>query len=117
VSTFKVEDDRGRVILETDDWVQAESRAFPRPGTGSLLRVRGTHPTHDWGPPRRGQNPRHTRRCRDCGAWDNGSYGSHAPCGYDWSRDTLASALEREIAARADREAAGHTTTTGGVSQ
>jgi len=91
------------VILETDDWVEAESQALAKNWPkGDSLRVRGTHPSHDWqrgiaGDP---SQPWDHRRCRRCLAWDNGSYGSHAPCGYDWSKDSLVSALEREIAAR-----------------
>jgi hypothetical protein len=93
-ASFKVVDDHGRVLTETDDWVEAESRAsvenWPKDGS---LRIRGTHPTHDW-------DDQRPRRCRKCDGWDNGSYGSHAPCGYDWSGESLAAALEREIAAR-----------------
>lgn len=98
---FTVTDRSGRVLLETDDWVEALSLAepvnWPR---NDVRRVRGTHPTHDWGPPHPGQRPATDRRCTRCGGWDNGSYGSQAPCGYDWSRDSLCSALSRERAAR-----------------
>ena len=117
-SYFKVEDDRGRVVLETDDWVEAEARALTKnwPNRyGGSLSVRGTHPTHDWYAPGRSQgNPDGSRRCRNCGGWDNGSYGSHAPCGYDWSRDSLVSALEREIATRdcATQSSSGSTSAT-----
>ena len=48
VTIFRVEDDRGRVLLETDDWVEAESRALIRSGDKNFRHVRGTHPTHDW---------------------------------------------------------------------
>jgi hypothetical protein len=104
VSTFKVEDDRGRVLLETDDWVEAESRALCRPGISNreIRYVRGTHPTHDWyRPGRSAGNPDGVPRCHRCGGWDNGSYGSHAPCGYDF-QTSLVATIERELAARAD---------------
>lgn len=101
MAIFKVEDQRGRVLTETDDWVDAQSRAlvenWPR---GGRLYVRGVHPTHDWDGKPGSQFPGRERRCRNCGTWDNGSYGSQSPCGYDWSHDSLVSALEREIAAR-----------------
>jgi hypothetical protein len=97
VPTFKIVNERGAVIAETDDWVEAETRAsaenWPE-GFGHRLGIRGTHPTHDW------DRQAVLRRCRNCGGWDNGSYGSHAPCGYDWQGSSLAAALEREIAAR-----------------
>jgi hypothetical protein len=103
MSIFRVADGHGHTVLETDDWVEALSRAeqvnWPR---GGALYVRGTHPTHDWGPPHEGQYPPGSRRCTNCGSWeDGGSYGSQAPCGYDWSQDSLCSALSRERAARA----------------
>ena len=97
---FRVEDQRGRVVLRTDDWVEACSAAlssnWPR---GGQLYVRGTHPTHNWGPPHAGQEPPDPR-CTACGAWDNGSYGSQSPCGYDWSNDALVTALWRETQER-----------------
>lgn len=100
MSTFQVADGRGHAVLSTDDWVEAltaaESGNWPR---GEVRRVRGTHPTHHWGPAHEGQQPPDPR-CTRCGAWDNGSYGSQAPCGYDWSGDSLCSALSRERAAR-----------------
>jgi hypothetical protein len=97
MSIFRVETEWRHLVLETDDWVEAENRACTSLKAGTLLRVRGTHPTHDW-------DDQRPRRCRKCGGWDNGSYGSHAPCGYDWSHDSLASALERELAARQEAE-------------
>ena len=100
MSTYQVTDERGNVVLATDDWVDAltaaESANWPR---GAVRRVRGTHPSHDWGSPHEGQQPP-DRRCTRCGGWDNGSYGSQAPCGYDWSRDSLVTALHRERVAR-----------------
>lgn len=104
MSVFTVVTDAGRVALETDDWVLAEHTCVEaaRDSRKGLLRVRGTHPTHDWYRPDKASpgNPYRDRRCRNCGGWDNGSYGSHAPCGHDWSHDSLVSALERELAAR-----------------
>ena len=106
-TTFRVEDDRGRVLLETDDWVEAESRALIRSGDKNFRHVRGTHPTHDWYRPGRSTgNPDGSTRCRNCGGWDNGSYGSHAPCGYDFQGTSLMATLERELAARANPEPA-----------
>jgi hypothetical protein len=104
MSAFQVVDDHGSLVLETDDWVAAETRALSRNWpSGRILHVRGTHPTHQWGPPHEGQRPPDPR-CTRCGAWDNSSYGSHAPCGYDWSRDSLATALWRETRAREQRD-------------
>jgi hypothetical protein len=101
VSTYTVKDDRGHVRLETDDWVEAltaaETRNWPKDRT---LHVTGTHPTHEWGPPHEGQNSPGTRRCAKCDGWDNGSYGSQAPCGYDFGGQSLWTALEREKRAR-----------------
>lgn len=84
-----------RVLLETDDWVDAEVRSAPQRwrSKDEPVSIRGTHPTHDW-------DDQHPRRCRKCDGWDNGSYGSHAPCGYDFGGMSLVGALERELAAR-----------------
>lgn len=92
-STFAVvERRRGgtlAVILRTDDWVAAETAALtPWPRDVDFRSVKGTHPTHDWN--------EQSGRCRACGAWNNGSYGSHAPCGYDWHGYSLTAALDRE---------------------
>lgn len=81
----------GRVVLRTDDWVTAQRAAQPSRASESYGKVEGTHPTHRWTDER-------PRRCIDCGGWDNGSYGSQAPCGYDWSQGSLLAALEREEA-------------------
>jgi hypothetical protein len=99
VSTFQVvEDYTGRVILRTDDWVEAcwtahESlRDVDQQGRGrdhNMATVVGVHPSHEFV----------DGRCIRDGAWANGSYGSQAPCGYDWSNDSLISALKRERAA------------------
>lgn len=95
-------DEGGVLILETDDWVEAcevsLTMNWPRIIGGAIPRhVRGVHPSHEWPV---GMKHHDGARCGRCGAWNNGSYGSHAPCGYDWSRDSLVSALEREKAAR-----------------
>jgi hypothetical protein len=92
-----------RVILETDDWVEAEWRAHTalhEGANGTLLNIRGTHPSHDWSGPREHGGLGLVSTCANCGGYDNGSYGSHAPCGYDFSHDSLVSALERERAQR-----------------
>jgi hypothetical protein len=110
VSAFTVVNQHGGVILKTDDWVDAQAAAIAshshRSSNDDWLSVRGTHPTHDWGLPHpdQGDSPPHARRCRNCGGWDNGSYGSQAPCGYDFAGTSLVGAIERELAAR---EAAG----------
>lgn len=112
MATFRVQDGH-TTVLETDDWVEAERCAVNASPQRSLS-VIGTHPTHDWDrrepthlssswPPAHWAAPMGAlsgARCRRCGAWDNGSYGSHAPCGYDWSKDSLMAALDREEAAR-----------------
>ena len=82
------------VLLSTCDWAVALDRALPEnwPDGRTMLCVLGTHPSHDWDlqcPP----------RCRECGGWQNGSYGSVAPCGYDWARP-LAAVLKRELEIR-----------------
>ncbi len=77
------------VVLETDDWVEACSRALTRK-PGESLRVLGTHPSHTWV----------ARRCTTCGAWDNGSYGSQAPCGYDFRGQSLVTTIDRELQTR-----------------
>jgi hypothetical protein len=101
VSTYRVVDGRGRTVLETDDWVEACTAALSAAWSRkrSVRRVRGTHPTHDWGPPHEGQRSPDPR-CVKCGAWDNGSYGSVAPCGYDFSGQALVTALWKETQAR-----------------
>lgn len=68
---------RGRVVLETNDWLEAEHKvrelAALHPGRrGAAFTIDGTHPTHVWV----------SGRCTACEGWDNGSYGSHAPCGF-----------------------------------
>lgn len=91
-AAFRVLHD-GVVVLETDDWVEAGAAALtPWPYGVAYVKLEGTHPTHTWDTA--------AKRCTSCGAWDNGSYGSQSPCGYDWSSDSLVSAIERERAAR-----------------
>ena len=95
--TFSVVTEAGYELLATDDWVEAEAAVIKRDGmprTG-ITHIRGTHPTHSWGPPREGQVER-TPRCTRCGGWDNGSYGSHAPCGYEFT-ESLVATIRREL--------------------
>jgi hypothetical protein len=92
LTVFTVETDDRRIVLGTDDWVDAQAAAIYR-GRGPLLYVRGTHPSHEWD----AQAP---RRCVKCQGWDNGSYGSQAPCGYDFGGASLVSAIERELESR-----------------
>lgn len=102
MSTFEVYNrDTGVVVLHTDDWVEAEWHEHEALKRGTLLYMRGTHPTHDWSGPRKHGGITMVRTCAGCGAYDNGSYGSHAPCGYDFGGSSLVAALEREMAARA----------------
>lgn len=86
------------LVLETDDWVDAEwaaHEALSRPGSDRrLLRVDGVHPTHQYSS--RGWQA----TCLRCGAPDNGCYASHAPCGYVFD-GSLVTALRREREARA----------------
>ena len=102
MSTFTVTSRGGRVLLETDDWVDAQVMACDQLRKDVLPMIRGVHPSHVW----------EDQRCTRCGGWDNGSYGSQAPCGYDWGQASLHSALEREMAARGQawpaRSAAGN---------
>lgn len=89
------------VILSTDDWVEAEALATSMHSKGKDARVRGTHPTHVWGPPRpEAGDPDRSRRCARCDGWDNGSYGSHLPCGYDHKGRALVTIIEDELRAR-----------------
>lgn len=94
--TFAVMEHGGSIVLRTDDWVEAEAACL-LPAVGdwpeTYRRIKGTHPTHEWDE----QNP---RRCGRCGGYDNGSYGSHAPCGYIWGTGNLWAAVKRELEAR-----------------
>jgi hypothetical protein len=107
MAVFTVVNQRGRTVLETDDWVDAQAATLDthshRLAHDDWLSVRGTHPTHDWGPPLPGQGDSapHARRCVKCGGWDNGSYGSQAPCGYDFAGASLVAVIARELASRA----------------
>lgn len=84
----------GKIVLTTDDWVLAEAACLlPAVGAwpATYRRIEGTHPSHDWD----AQSP---RRCRNCSGFDNGSYGSHAPCGHRWTgslRATVCRELEQ----------------------
>lgn len=98
-ATFRVEHaDATRwpapVVAETDDWVEAQRLVLEsHHGYNSRLpnlRIVGTHPTHVWS----------GGRCTRCDGWDNGSYGSQAPCGYDWRSRALVTAVADELAAR-----------------
>lgn len=107
MSVFRVVEDTypQRVILETDDWVVAQAAALTSNWQHRIPRyVRGVHPTHEFVDgflPKGEHESRRSRRCHQCGAWDNTSYSAQAPCGYDFSHDSLASAIKREQAARA----------------
>lgn len=72
---------REEVLLETDDWLAAEAeverfmRTSPITMARDLPRIVGVHPSHDFDPRKK------TCRNEGCRSWNNGSYGSHAPCG------------------------------------
>lgn len=101
MATFEVVENHRRVILRTDDWVEAELASSGKNWTRyTMLTIRGTHPSHDW-------DDQYPRRCRKCAGWDNGSYPSHAPCGYDFAGGSLAAALEREVASRTQSASSG----------
>lgn len=90
------------VLLETDDWVLAQAVAIDRHGD-SIRYVKGVHPSHEWPPGSASTadnwDSRGVRKCVKCGAWDNTSYGSQGPCGYNWDA-SLVAVIEREMAAR-----------------
>lgn len=96
-TSFRVVDQHGRKVLDTDDWVEAQRHVIGNP----YNKVLGTHPTHSWG-----SGSKHGR-CINCGAWDNGSYGSQSPCGYNWERSLVAEIVHileaREAAAAAEQ--------------
>lgn len=79
---------RDEVLLETDDWLEAEAevrriRNHPHMMENEVPQIRGVHPSHDFAT---SGNP----TCKKCGARNNGSYGSHAPCGFDFAGRSLA---------------------------
>lgn len=105
---FKVTKSRGRhrveIIAATDDWVEAlaamqrtnDELLNDRYGDTYTLKIEGTHPSHDFPDPHI-----YNGRCSKCGAWDNGSYGSIAPCGYRFTK-SLIGTIEDEISKRDD---------------
>jgi hypothetical protein len=102
-AAFRVEHDRSLhrlvpVVAETDDWVEAQRLVLAsHHGYNARkpdLRIVGTHPSHTWS----------DGRCAACGGFDNGSYGSQAPCGYDWRGRALVTAVADELAARGRTE-------------
>jgi hypothetical protein len=102
-TVFIVTTETNQLVLETDDWVDAQAAALYKPGDRGLRHVRGVHPSHVWDSDRSTQLTYfagNCRRCTKCGGWDNGSYGSQAPCGYDWRGGSLVAAVERELALR-----------------
>jgi hypothetical protein len=108
VSTFRVVRRVPRIVydevevLATDDWLEAEAKVSEwlrhHPNTmqmRELPEVRGVHPSHDFPPPGKG-NP--TCRNEGCRSWNNGSYGSHAPCGFDFEGKSLHTLIEERKA-------------------
>jgi hypothetical protein len=103
VSAFKVVRRRPvvvyeeRVLLETDDWREAERAAMryrPNVVQRDLPEVRGTHPSHNFDPAKLGASD--VCRNEGCGSHNNGSYGSHAPCGFDFGGRSLLQVLEED---------------------
>lgn len=77
------------VILETDDWMEAErthiaTRSRQLHGRDERIELVGTHPTHAF----------EGGRCSTCRVPDNGCYASHAPCGFDFGGHSLIATLE-----------------------
>lgn len=107
VTTYRIERE---VVCETDDWVEAERAHMDlhrKPGAYKQGRPRleGTHPSHDFQPVDLSTKPAGWKsggddQCVNCGAIDNGSYGSHAPCGYDFEGRPLIVEIERLEASR-----------------
>lgn len=101
IPAFRVVDQtRGRVFLETDDWVAAEQlvrlpAADATPGGPRL--ILGTHPSHDW-------DAQYPHCCRVCRVEANGRLESHAPCGYDMAGRDPVTVIEAEVAARKVKE-------------
>jgi hypothetical protein len=83
------------VLLCTDDWLEAHAfvRNMTMP-TNGLVSIKGVHPTHDF------VTAQGEKRCHQCGAYGNGSYGSQAPCGFDFARKPLSHHIEAWIASR-----------------
>lgn len=84
-----------KVLLCTDDWLEAHAfvRNMTMP-TNGLVSIKGVHPTHDF------VTAQGEKRCHQCGAYGNGSYGSQAPCGFDFARKPLSHHIEAWIASR-----------------
>lgn len=118
MSAFRViEYGTDRVLLRTDDWVEALWRAHESlsgvnaQGYGrdhNMASVHGVHPSHTFADgflPAGEPEFRRGRRCTRCGMIDSGgNYGAQAPCGYDFAGDSLLVAMKRERAARAERK-------------
>lgn len=92
-TTFRVVNEYGRKVTDTDDWLEAQRLSAGHPGR----QIQGTHPSHDW-------DTQRERRCRACGGYDNGSYGSQLPCGYDSRGRSLAQIVVDELTRQEQRE-------------
>jgi hypothetical protein len=109
MSAFVVSDPRGRVILATDDWVEAERvrmNAFYKNYPSLMYRIAGTHPSHEWADdvllPGEPEFMRANGRCRKCGSPQGGCHMSHAPCGYAFDGAAWVTIIARELAARGE---------------
>ncbi len=114
MSTFKVVQHgaaSSRTVFETDDWLAAEAfaadarRRNQRLGNldGNNFSVEGVHPSHHF------VQAQGETRCTVCGTYDNSSYGSHAPCGFDSGGKSLAWHIERWVEDGGTFEQAGNT--------
>jgi hypothetical protein len=91
---------RSRVVLRTDDGIEAEAyriaNSKPYSDHGPHLRVRGVDPSHLLG---------EDGRCSTCNVpLDNGCYGSHLPCGFNTEGHSLMSIVHEWSAAHAARQ-------------
>ena len=85
-----VDGQRTTELLRTDDWLEANDEVSDRPrDEQARIRIQGVHPTHSF-VVAQGES-----LCIQCGAFENGSYGSQAPCGFDFEGRSLAWHIQR----------------------
>ena len=88
-----------RVILRTDDWIEAEEASSVKHWRNrqSPIRIKGIHPTHTIGNVTRTfdiGDPYVFVGCTTCEAPDNGCFAIHAPCGYEFT-DSMSGIIEK----------------------
>lgn len=99
--------DGSRVILRTDDWIEAEEAASVKHWRHKLapLRIAGIHPSHSVGTVTKHYGYSDTTTsyegCATCEAPNNGCFAIHAPCGFDFGNKSMATIIEEW---RAERE-------------